>query len=52
MKGERPLILTNGICLAVSTSILAMKLLPRSKKDVVADALDPLARRPGRRGPS
>lgn len=36
-----PLIVTNGVCLALSGFILAMKLLPRSKKDAVAHALDP-----------
>ena len=41
MKGEWPLILTNGICLALSAFILAMKLLPQRKKEEVADALDP-----------
>jgi MtN3 and saliva related transmembrane protein len=41
LKGEWPLILTNGICLALSAFILAMKLLPQRKKEAVADALDP-----------
>jgi MtN3 and saliva related transmembrane protein len=36
-----PLILTNGTCLLLSGFILAMKLLPRRKRDQVADALDP-----------
>ena len=39
MKGEWPLIFTNGVCLALSAFILAMTLLPQDKKDVVADAL-------------
>jgi MtN3 and saliva related transmembrane protein len=43
MKGEWPLILTNGICLGLSAFILAMKLLPQRKKEAVADALDPQA---------
>lgn len=36
-----PLIVTNSICLALSGFILAMKLLPRPKKEVVAHALVP-----------
>ena len=36
-----PLILTNGICLILSTFILTMKILPRHEKDAIADALDP-----------
>ena len=43
MKGEWPLIVTNGICLVLSGFILTMKLLPKPKKDAVADALDPAA---------
>ena len=43
MKGEWPLIVTNGICLVLSGFILIMKLLPKPKKDAVADALDPAA---------
>jgi MtN3 and saliva related transmembrane protein len=38
-----PLILTNGICLALSAFILMMKLLPRRQKEKVAEALDPAA---------
>lgn len=38
-----PLILTNGICLALSAFILVMKLLPRHRKEKVAAALDPAA---------
>ena len=41
MKGEWPLIVTNGICLVLSGFILTMTLLPRRKKEAVADALDP-----------
>ena len=41
LLGEWPLIVTNGICLGLSAFILAMKLLPRAKKEVVASALDP-----------
>lgn len=43
MKGEWPLIVTNGICLILSGFILTMKLLPKQKKDAVADAVDPAA---------
>jgi MtN3 and saliva related transmembrane protein len=39
-----PLIVTNGLCLALSAFILAMKLLPQREKDMVADALDPDAK--------
>jgi MtN3 and saliva related transmembrane protein len=36
-----PLILSNGICLALSGFILVMTLLPQSKKERVASSLDP-----------
>ncbi len=36
-----PLMLSNGICLALAGFILAMKLLPARKKREVARALDP-----------
>lgn len=36
-----PLIITNTICLALSGFILAMKLLPRRKKEAVAHAIAP-----------
>jgi MtN3 and saliva related transmembrane protein len=36
-----PLIVTNGICLLLSGFILMMKLLPRRKREEVADVLDP-----------
>ncbi len=36
-----PLIVTNSICLVLSAFILTMKLLPRRKKEKVADLLDP-----------
>jgi MtN3 and saliva related transmembrane protein len=39
--GRWPLIASNGICLALAAFILAMKLLPRAKKDAVADAMTP-----------
>ena len=41
LLGQWPLILTNGICLALSAFILVMKLLPRHRKEAVAAALDP-----------
>lgn len=41
MLEQWPLIVTNGICLTLSTFILVMKVLPRRQKDAVADALDP-----------
>jgi MtN3 and saliva related transmembrane protein len=40
-----PLILTNSVCLLLSTFILLMKVLPRRQKNIVADALDPDSRR-------
>jgi MtN3 and saliva related transmembrane protein len=41
LLGALPLIVTNGICLLLSGFILAMKLLPRERREAVADALDP-----------
>ncbi len=41
MLGQWPLIVTNGICLALSAFILLMKVLPRPRKEAVASALDP-----------
>ena len=41
LLGQWPLIVTNGLCLALSAFILAMKLLPRRRREAVADALDP-----------
>ena len=41
MKREWPITLTNGTCLVLSAFILVMTLLPRTKKNAVADALDP-----------
>ena len=37
-----PLIGANAICLGLSAFILAMKLLPREKKEAVAEALEPV----------
>lgn len=39
--GEWPLIVTNSICFALSAFILMMTLLPRDKKEAVADTVDP-----------
>jgi len=36
-----PIIITNSICLVLAGFILTMKLLPRPKRDKVADVLDP-----------
>lgn len=41
MLGQWPLIVPNAICLGLSGFILTMKLLPRRKRDAVADALTP-----------
>jgi MtN3 and saliva related transmembrane protein len=43
LLGAWPLIATNGICLALSAFILVMTLLPRRRREAVADALDPAA---------
>jgi MtN3 and saliva related transmembrane protein len=43
LLGQWPLILTNGVCLLLSAFILAMKLLPRHRRNQVADAVDPTA---------
>lgn len=47
MKDEWPIIITNGVCLLLSAFILLMTVLPRAKKDAVADAIDPTTRRTG-----
>jgi MtN3 and saliva related transmembrane protein len=41
LLGEWPLIVTNAVCLALSAFILLMRVLPQSKKEAVADLLDP-----------
>ena len=41
LLGQWPLIVTNGICLVLSSFILLMKALPRAQKEKVAAALDP-----------
>jgi MtN3 and saliva related transmembrane protein len=43
MLGAWPLVVTNGVCLALSAFILVMTLLPRRRREAVADALDPAA---------
>jgi len=40
LQGEWPLIVSNGVCLALSAFILAMTLLPQRKKEGVADAIE------------
>lgn len=45
MKAEWPIIVPNALCLALSAFILVMKLLPRAKREAVAEALDPTADR-------
>ncbi len=52
MKSERPIIITNIVCLVLSAFILVMTVLPRKKKDAVADALDPSAPSPARVEPN
>jgi MtN3 and saliva related transmembrane protein len=41
LLGQWPLIVTNGICLALSAFIFVMKVLPQPQKEAVASALDP-----------
>ncbi|WP_018240410.1 SemiSWEET family sugar transporter [Ensifer sp. BR816] len=43
LKDEWSLIITNVLILALSAFILVMTLLPRAKKNAIADALDPAA---------
>lgn len=43
LLGAWPLVATNSICAGLSGFILVMKLLPRPKKNAVADTLDPEA---------
>jgi MtN3 and saliva related transmembrane protein len=40
LLGQWPLVLSNGVCLVLSGFILVMKLLPRSKRNAVAEAID------------
>lgn len=39
--GEWPLIVTNSVCFVLSAFILIMTLLPRPKKEAVAETIDP-----------
>lgn len=39
--GEWPLIVTNSVCLLLASFILLMTLLPQSKKDAMADTVEP-----------
>jgi MtN3 and saliva related transmembrane protein len=41
MLGKWPLIAANGICLVLSSFILAMKVLPQKSKNTVAKSLTP-----------
>jgi MtN3 and saliva related transmembrane protein len=41
LLGDWPLIITNSVCLVFSTFIFVMTLLPRAKREAVADALQP-----------
>lgn len=41
MKQEWPIIIPNGVCLALAAFIFAMTILPPRKKAAVADKLDP-----------
>jgi MtN3 and saliva related transmembrane protein len=41
MLGQWPLVASNSICFLLSAFILAMTLLPRGKKNAVADAVTP-----------
>ncbi len=37
-----PIIVSNGICLALSAFILTMKLMPRPQKEKIAKKLEPV----------
>jgi MtN3 and saliva related transmembrane protein len=43
LKNEWPIIITNAVCFLLSGFILMMKVLPQTKRDAVADAIDPEA---------
>lgn len=43
LLGAWPLVVTNAICLSLSAFILAMTVLPRRKREAVANRLDPEA---------
>lgn len=40
LQAEWPLIVSNGVCLALSAFILTMTLLPQPKKEAVAEAIE------------
>jgi MtN3 and saliva related transmembrane protein len=40
LLGELPIIIPNALCLILSAFILSMKLLPKPKRDAVADAVE------------
>ena len=40
---EWPIIIPNAICLLLSSFILALKVMPRRKRDAIADAVAPQA---------
>lgn len=46
LKSEWALIVPNALCLAAAAFILAMVLLPRRKREEVADTLDPESSKP------
>lgn len=41
LLAQWPLIVTNAICLLLSAFILTMKILPRRRKEAIAEAIDP-----------
>ncbi len=41
LLGQWPIIVTNSVCFLLAGFILVMKLLPRRKREALADALDP-----------
>ena len=42
LNGAWPLIASNGVCFLLSGFILTMKLLPRDRKEAVAESLAPI----------
>jgi MtN3 and saliva related transmembrane protein len=47
MRGDWPLVVTNLICLALSSFILVMTMLPSNRRREVAEKLDPTDTHPG-----
>ena len=41
LLGQWPLVVSNGVCLILSGFILAMKILPASRKNALAASIDP-----------